>query len=221
MLSEKQKTIYNWFVRAQRINNNKPFRPRKNFDKFDEEKYLPDLIKIEKIFEKSPHLFRKEYFDAPYILHSKDKDRFLPLNYYSSIKGITACTSYFKLLQQQNPDEQLDFIRDSLKFIVEFCLKHKIGFYDYINYKTIAQKDCLKHLKQHYISWYVVLSFPGFLKLVQQMPNDEFTLYFGSDIDLNNLISRWSESIIARPYLEKKLKEMNLFVFKKLNSGSK
>ena len=33
MISEKEKIIYNSFPYTQRISQNKPFRPRQNFDK--------------------------------------------------------------------------------------------------------------------------------------------------------------------------------------------
>jgi hypothetical protein len=35
MITEKQKQIYNLYIRALRTNNNKPFKYKKNWDKFE------------------------------------------------------------------------------------------------------------------------------------------------------------------------------------------
>lgn len=61
MITEAQKNIYNWYLRAQRVNNNQPFRYRKNFDNLDKEKFYPNLVKIEKVFQKYPHLMRRNF----------------------------------------------------------------------------------------------------------------------------------------------------------------
>jgi len=214
MITEAQKNIYNWYLRAQRVHNNKPFRYRKNFDNLDKETFYPHLLKIERVFQKYPHLMRREFFDAPYIIYN-DVKKFYGLNFFSSLKGLTTCIAYFKLLAQQQPDEQIDFLKESLRFVTNFCAEHDLMLNQYIRFKSIAQNDCLKHLKNHQISWYLVMAIPGFINLVQSLPRDEFSLYFGEDIDLNFLISAYGSSKLAKVFLEKKIREIDEFLIKK------
>ena len=215
MLTETHKQIYNWYISAQRRNNDKPFRYRRDFSKFNEEKYLPSLIKIEKTFEKYPHLRRQEFFDAPFQVHTKEKDQYYSLESYATQKALMTCIAYFKLLDQQKPDEQLEYIKESLRFVTNFCIEHKLFLYQYVQYKSVAQNDCLKHLKNHQISWYLVLVLPGFLSLIQAMPLDEFSLYFGEEIDINHLITAWAGSRVTRQFLEKKVREIDQFLIQK------
>jgi len=216
MVTETQKNIYNWYLRAQRVHNNLPFRYRKNFDRIENEKFYPSLVKIEKFFTQFPHFLRKEFFDAPYVVY-KDEKKYYSLDFFSSMKGISTCVAYFKICQQQKPDEQMDFIKDSLKFIAKFCIANKIHLKDYVRYKSIAQNDCLKHLKNHQISWYMAIALNGFLALLLGMPRDEFTLYFGDEIDLNKLIGAYGSSILAKPFIETRLKELDNLITKNLN----
>ena len=220
MLTDIQKQIYNWYICAQRRNNGKPSRFRKDFSKFNTEKYLVPLQKIEKTFEKYPHLKRSEFFDAPFLVY-RDKEQYYSLDFYASQKGLMTCISYFKLLEQQKPDEQLEYIKESLKFITNFCLEHSLLLNQYTNYKSVAQNDCLKHLKQHQISWYLVLAIPHFLRLIQSLPEDEFILYFGSEIDLNFLIASYASSKVTRQFLEKKVRELDIFLIKKAVENNK
>ena len=220
MLSELQKQIYNWYICSQRRNNGKPSRFRKDFSNFKEEKYLSALQKIEKTFEKYPHLKRMEFFDAPFKVYP-DKEQYYSLDFYATQKALMTCISYFKLLEQQNPDDQLEYIKESLRFITNFCLASNLLLNQYIRFKSVAQHDCLKHLKQHQISWYMVLAIPGFLKLIQEMPDDEFGLYFGAEIDLNFLIASYASSKVTRHFLEKKIRELDLFLMKKMVENGK
>ena len=215
MITDNQKQIYNWYISAQRRNNDKPFRYRRDFSKFNEEKYLPSLLKIENTFEKYPHLKRQEFFDAPFQVHTNDKDQYYSLESYATQKALMTCISYFKLLDQRKPDEQLEYIKESLKFVTNFCIEHNLFLHQYVHYKSVAQNDCLKHLKNHQISWYLVLALPNFLKLIQTMPDDEFSLYFGEEIDLNHLIASWASSKLTRQFLEKKVKEIDQFLIQK------
>jgi hypothetical protein len=220
MISDIQKTIYNWYIRALRSRNDKPFRYRKNFDNIENDKCYPYLVKLETFFSKYPHFLRKEFFEAPYHVY-QDVKKYFGLDFYASMKGMATCMAYFKLLQQQNPDDQIDFIRESLKFIGQFCEEHNLMFSEYIRYKSIAQNDCLKHLKNHQISWYLVPAIPGFVELIQDMPRDEFILYFGSDIDLMQIITTYNNSTIARNFIQQKTRFLEQFLLNKLKQRYK
>jgi hypothetical protein len=214
MITEPQKRIYNYYLRSFRINNNNPFRPKKKFDDLKEDK-KNQLIKLEKFFIKFPHLFNADFFDAPYILY-QDEKKYYGLDFYASNKGLSTCINYYKFLQQTNPDNQLDYIKNSLKFITNFCIEKNIPIDGYTSYRSVAQNDCLKHLKEHSISWYCVFFIPRFRDLLYDLPKDEFELYFGSDIDLNDMEQKLINSTDAKRILVEGIKKITTFVQKKL-----
>lgn len=204
-----QKDIYNYYLRAYRVNNNKPFRPKKNFSDVEKNpQILNHLLKLEYVFKTYPHFLNENYFDAPYKIY-KDESPFYGLDFYSSSRGISTCIAYYKYIQKSLPSEQLEYIRDSLRFIAEFCIEKRIRLNSYISYATVVRPDCLKHLKEYRISWYVVFLIPGFIDLIRDMPKDEFELYFGDSIDVNRLyINYYSDT-----KLQKMLKDMYLKIY--------
>jgi hypothetical protein len=203
MITEQQKQIYNLYLRAFRVNNNSPFRAKKNFDdvESDGEKMI-SLQKIERVFQKYPAFFSKMFFDAPYKVYDDDK-KFFSLKFYSSHKGISTCIAYYKVLLQGNPEEQFDFLKDSYKFVAKFCEERKINLNQYTKFCSVAQNDCLIHLKEHKISWFLVFNVPGFYNLLYNLPRDEFELYYGSSIDLYALYDRYNSSAKTRDFLDK------------------
>lgn len=213
MISDFQKSIYNLYLRALRTNNNKPFRAKKDFKKVKDSDIL-ELNKLEKFFTRYPHLFKSAYFDAPYIIYKNDEKKFFGLSFYSSYKALTTCLAYFKILAKGDPDSQMDFLKESLKFVTDFCIEKKIRLASYVDYCSIAQQDCLKHLKEHKISWYVVFAIPRFLDIIYDLPSDEFSLYFGEDIDLMDMKDRLDKSKIAGDYLKKKIRLLSQYIDK-------
>lgn len=214
MITEPQKRIYNYYLRSFRINNGNPFRPKKKFDDLKEEK-LNQLIKLEKFFCNFPHLFNADFFDAPYKLYQDDK-KYYGLDFFASNKGLSTCINYHKFLQQTIPDNQLDYIKASLKFIANFCIEKNISLSSYVDFKSVAQNDCLKHLKEHAISWYLVFCIPKFRDLLFDLPKDEFELYFGSDIDLQDMENKLNQSTDAKRIIQKGTEKIKDFIQKKL-----
>jgi hypothetical protein len=192
MISDIQKQIYNLYLRAYRINNNRPFKAKKKFDDLSAEK-IAYLEKLENVFKRYPSFLSNLYFDAPYKIYNDEK-KFYDLKFFSSSKGISTCIAYFKVLNNGNPEEQIDFIKSSYKFIAEFCVSKNISLDQYIYYCSVSQNDCIIHLKEHKLSWYIIFGLPGFYDLLYDLPSDEFELYFGSDISLGALYDKYNAS---------------------------
>lgn len=216
MITETQKQIYNLYLRAFRVNNNKPYRTRKKFDDFEKEPDYMYLMNLEGFFKKYPHLLKSDFFDAPYKLYKNEKS-FYDLRYFSSYKGLTTCVEYYKSLLHSNPDEQLDFIKNSLKFVGEFCLEKKILISEYANFKSVVQNDFLKHIKEHRVSWYLVFGLKHAHDIIHKMEPDIFELYFGTDVNLNSLYNNYINSKKAKDMIETSIKKMDRFIEKKLN----
>ena len=215
MITDFQKEIYNKWLRSYRINNNSPFKPKRKFDDITDPKKLLSLIKLEKFFAKHRHLFRNEFFDAPYKVYG-DERKYYSLEYYASSKGLMSCVAYFKIINKSNPDEQMDFIKESIRFIYDFCLEKNIPLNDYSSYKSISQFDFLKHLKDHKISWYIVFCIDNLYQKLYTMDREEFELYFGSDLSLSQMYSKYMSSEQAKPFLDKKIKKIADLIIKNL-----
>ena len=200
-LTEQHKHIYNLYLRAFRVNNNNPFRPKKDFkDVIKDPEKMMALQKIDQVFQKYPAFCSNLYFDAPYKIY-KDEKPFYSLKFFGSQKGISTCLAYVKLLRNSNPEEQFEFIKESYKFIAEFCIEKRIPLEHYTRHCSVAQNDCLKHLKEHKISWFLIFSVPHFHSLIFNLPQDEFQIYYGSDVSLSSLYSRYQSSPLTQKYM--------------------
>ena len=156
MITDTQKQIYNLYLRSLAEGSDRPYKVRKNFDNLKTE-YIEELKKLEAFFIKFPHFLRYEYFQAPYKIY-QDEKKYYSLKFYSGYKGMQTCLAYFKSLKESDPDGQLDYLKESLKFITNFCLEKGIQLEQYPDYKSVAQKDFLIHLKQHKVSFYAAFA---------------------------------------------------------------
>lgn len=152
-LTEK---IYNTYLRVSRSQNNKPFRYRKNFEGFENEKnYLP-VLRLKNFFSRHPQIKMEEYFLAPYVVFSSEKDSFYDLGFYNSQQAVKVYTMYSKKCMMEDPDSeiQLNKIKEGLVFIKDFCISKKITLQEYTNFKTEKVHDFLVHLTNKQISIY-------------------------------------------------------------------
>ena len=213
MISDQQKHIYNLYLRALRVNNDKPFRPKKNFA--DVEKKPEVLLQLENIakrFAQFPHLCNNAYFDAPYKVYSNDKTAYYGLDFYAKHKALTTCITYLKILEMASPKEQKTFIKESFTFIANFCVDKRITLDEYCNYKSVVQLDCFKHLKEHRLSWYVIFSIPNFYSKLHAMPSDEFALYYGEERDLNTVLIEYNKDADIAEYCHKCAKKIKDYI---------
>lgn len=137
-LTERQKGIYNAYLYALRVSQNKPFTPRKDFKTFKEESVI-HLKKLENFFNKFPYIKVVDYFKAPFVIH-KDED-FIGLDFFTKMSAVKTFSMYMKYIQEKDPDseEQIKFIQDSLKFIGSFCLRNKLTPEKYSTHKKIGR----------------------------------------------------------------------------------
>ena len=223
LLTEKQKQIYNLYLRAFRTNNNLPFRAKKKFSDIETDgEKLMSLQKIEKVFNKYPAFFNSMFFDAPYKIYDDQdgKSKWHSLKFYGSQKGITTCIAYYKTLMQSNPEEQFDFLKESYKFVTNFCIEKKITLDGYTRHCSVAQNDCLIHLKEHKISWYLVFDIPHFHDLLYRLPEDEFELYYGSDVDLTKMQAQYRSSQKTQDFLAGIRRKITPFIRQKISQQS-
>jgi hypothetical protein len=180
--------IYNTYLRVSRQKNNKPFRYRKNFDDFEkEENYLPTL-KLKSFFTRNPDVRMEDFFAAPYVVFSEEKNAFYDLKFYNSLQAIKVYSLYTKKIAMTDPDSdiQLKKIKDGFVFIRDFCLEKHISLKDYINFKTKETHDFLVHLSRKKISIYNLFLLKDFDKVIRTYDYELLSFI------LNDLASRIS-----------------------------
>ena len=82
-MTEFEKSVYNTFLRVKRVEQNKPFRARKNFDKFEDGDDYPYVKKLGMFFNKFSHIKMINFFTAPYRVYTDSVEQF-DLKFYTS-----------------------------------------------------------------------------------------------------------------------------------------
>lgn len=213
-ITDFDKKVYNMWLASARKHSNKPFKFRKDFSDFENNKNFSFLKKLSHLFIKTPHLFRYEFFDAPYVV---DKTRkYYDLKYYASFKAISNFTEYIKI-KETNPDNVLDNILNSFKFIYNFCNEKNLSLNDYAFYKSVVYNDCLKHIKDHYVSPYIIFCIPELHSLIVNLDDDVYKLYYG-DMDLEKLQRTYENDENIKNLCNKCKKKISTKLLEKLNS---
>lgn len=154
MVTEFEQYVYNSYLSAIAKAADRPFRPRKNFDGFDDEKYA--LLKRLGPFLSSNDLDVEDFFNAPFFLYNDET--YKPLSYYVTPDAVTSYTR-FKRKQDECTDEEklLDYTKKGLAFVLKFCIENNLTIDQYRQYKTDSDIPiCLLHLKEHKINFFVV-----------------------------------------------------------------
>jgi hypothetical protein len=155
MITNFQKQIYNNFLVASRKSQNKPFQIRKNFDKMEEDVVVL-LNKLSDFFNEYKHVNQQDFFVAPYKIY--DDVEYYKLDYFTTAKARKAYAAYMKKLELEDPDssDALVRLRDSLKFVYEFCLLNDLTFEEYPVYVESSLPCMIEHLKNHDINYYTL-----------------------------------------------------------------
>lgn len=207
-LTDFDKRVYNLYLSSTRSIQNEPFTLRKDFSKM-EESQLCTLKKVSTLFGRVPHLMCAEFFQSPYLLST---EKFFDLKFFASPKAIGYYTKYVRELENRSPDEQLEYIKKSYLFIYTFCRSKNIRLRDYPFYKTTSIEDCIKHIKDHKVSMYVIFSFPALYSVIINLESDIHNLFFG-DISIQDLQNKISKSKVAFELT----RQLNSVVSKKLD----
>ena len=155
-LSDLEKLIYNKHLAVSRSIKGKPFKLKKTFEDVDPTKRL-FLKRIATLFKKHPNINLDTFFSAPYKLYP-DVD-FFGLDYYASLRAIKSYTMYKQFLFVQDPDSQIQEVKDSLQFIVKFCISEQISLHKYSQHMTSDLYTWMIHYKQNLINPYSMMEF--------------------------------------------------------------
>jgi hypothetical protein len=214
-----QQKIYNQHLASYKQRQGKPYTQRANFESFSEDKpeeYLA-LMKLDKFFTNHPYVNRKLFFNAPYYIHS-DRE-YVDLCFYTSQAAIKCYTLYLKQLEEQSPDSdsQMEYILDTLAFIRDFCIEHKIGLRDYFKHIDGVTYSWAKNYAANNTSIYVLYGFEFFniqvYNLMIGMPPDERALFFEDALNNHvNIKEKLNKSKKAKQLIIKGIQEIDKII---------
>ena len=219
MVTEREKHIYNTYLRVSRTARNKPFTYRKDFSDLDDSTKL-FLKRIDNLLIKYPHISVENYFIAPFKVYPNAEH--FALEYFANMGGVNAYTTYMKQIQEMSPDsdEQLEFIKRSLKHIGLFCLMHKITLEQYPTYRTGLTYDWMKQIKKHEISIYALMEFSEIGDIIKEIADDEKELFLG---DVGTFFwgykTKYTQSKLANVLVKTGMEKINKIIKTKIKES--
>lgn len=212
IISEKEKYIYNTYLRVHRSKQNKPFKYRRDFSKFDETEHFVYIKRLGNFFNKFNHINIDKFFGAPYGLYPDDNSIY-DLRFYASPRAIKVYSLYLKSLDQSDPDSEhhIQYVKDSLLYIYKYCLAKNINVNEYINEKSGDIPTFILHLRDRYISIYSVIGIDTFDLIMHRIPNDRLNFTVGENFisQLDNFRTQYKISTKLKTITEKGIKQIN------------
>lgn len=170
-MTEQEKLIYNNYLIVTRSKQGKPFKVRKDFEKFEEQKCYSYVKRLCAFFNRYPHIKIKEFFEAPYNIYTDTQH--LSIDYYLTRAAIKSYSLYQKKLQDLSPDYQIESIRASLQYIGSFCIRNNLSLEQYIYHRTGCIYTWMLHYREHNINIYSLFEMGDILSIVSNTPSDE------------------------------------------------
>lgn len=195
MVTKLQKYIYNAYLIRSR--QGQPFKIRQDFsDVSSDVKSL--LIKLENFFQKYSHIKIDEYFDAPAKLYPEEKYPYL--DFFTTRAAIKTYSIYKNRKEEDNPENQFEEIKESLRFIGMFCLRNKINLYEYLTYKSGYIRDWLNHYREHKINLYSLMELKNVENVLQNLSDEENEFF-------SDILSKKLETFRIRYFNSNKTKQ--------------
>ncbi|MAF26103.1 hypothetical protein CL634_11120 [bacterium] len=211
-MTSQEKHVYNSFLRISRIKQNSPYRIRKNFDGFEDDKKYIYIVKINQILKRNKSIQLNDFLTAPYEVYS-DGNHY-DLKFYTTQRAIKVYTTYIKkrLSSDIDSDEITDKIKSSLFYIYKFCQAENILIADYVKHKTDLVNSFILHIQENHIIMYVLFGFPDFEKELNKMSYEVQEFILGDQINkLDKMRKNYFASKRAKAVITKgitKLKEI-------------
>lgn len=214
-LTDLEKLLYNKHLSTYRRLKNKPFKFKKNFTDIENTDKHKHLTRIATLFKKHRELNIDVYFEAPYKLYPDVE--YFGLDYYSTLRAVRSYTLYKKTLFLQDPDSQLEDVKDSLSFITKFCIQQKILLHQYPFFRQTDTFAWLTHYKENKINIYSIMEFSNVVSSVQTLAEDIQRMFVKDFVEqFKSLHLLYIKSQLLRPYLKKTVPLLNNFVNQQL-----
>lgn len=199
--------IYNTYLSVSRGSQNKPWRARQDFSKFDNTVDGVLCRKLQLFFNKFPQIDIKEFFLAPYTIY-KDEEYF-PLKFYTTQKAIAVYSVYQKQKLEESPDNvnQIEDIKKSLKHIGMTCIERKISFEKYCFEKNGYSFTPVLDYNSKLINIYVLIKLPSFDSIINSLNLQDKELYLKNVYNnIGKFKLRLNMSTRAKPLIDEGFK---------------
>lgn len=215
MINEKEKYIYNSFLKISRGIKNKPFTFRQDFSKLDSSSVLY-LKKLNSFFSSHSNVNYDDFFIAPYRIYKSDD--YFDLHFYCTRRAIK-CYAEFMRQRETSDTESEDTIsicKECCSYIYNFCKENSITLEEYKRAVSGTTPVALQHLKDHKINFYLLHG----LGVNPRLSDDAF-IYEFAIADFYNLFETTKQKFIKSKRLKDvirtalKLIEEKLLIFEK------
>lgn len=219
MITDLERRIYNKHLAVSRSLRGKAFRLKQDFNDFQNDPKYVHIKRLFIFFSKYPDVNMDTYFIAPYKLYPDVQ--YFDLSYFASPRAIKTYTIYKQQLLQESPDSQIQDVKESLRFLVHYCIKNNIQLTDYVTFKEKSIEPIWTyHIKHNKINPYVLMEFSNVFHTIQEMPKDEREILLGRfGANFLDYRTKYINSKELKPFLEKAFIKLKLFVDKNLNSA--
>jgi hypothetical protein len=217
-ITDLEKHLYNKHLAVSRSEKNKPFKVKKDFSNVIETDKQKFLKRISTLFKKHPEIDPDTFFRAPYRLYPDVE--YFGLDYFSTMRAIKTYTMYKKQQFLQDPDSQLESVKDSLKFIANFCIENNIQFYQYPYHRTSDLFTWMQHYKQNKINIYSVMEFTNVFSSAKSLAEDVQKIFVGEFVErFQQLYVNYNNSTNIKAYIKKAIPVLSNFVEKQLTQS--
>lgn len=214
-LTELEKLLLNKHLAISRSERNKPFKLKKDFSNIvntDKHKFIK---RISILFVKHPEIDPDTFFKAPYKLYPDVE--YFGLDYFSTMRAVKAYTTYKKQIFIQDPDSQIEQVKESLKFIANFCIFNNIHFHQYPTHRTSDLFTWMQHYKQNKINIYSVMEFTNIFSSAKSLAEDVQQFFVREFVEhFQRLHISYNKSSNLKPYIQKAIPVLSVFVEKQL-----
>ena len=193
-MTSQEKHVYNSYLRISRSRQNKPFKLRKDFSKFEEDKNYKFVIKLINVLNRNKSIDLEDFLNAPYDVYG-DNDQY-DLKFYTTQRAIKVYTTYTKkqMADDIDDDKVISKIKESLFFIYNFCKDNQITLKEYVNHKTNIMNSFVLHVQENKIILYVLFGFSTFERELNKTPYEVREFILG---DLVRNIDRYRKNFQA------------------------
>ena len=162
-MTSQEKHIYNSYLLISRSRHNKPFKLRKDFSKFEDDKNYKYVVKLNNILSRNKSIQLEDFLSAPYEIYGDDH---FDLKFYTTQRAINVYVTYTKKRMADDIDNDgvTEKIKESLYFIYNFCKENNITLKEYIEHKTNVMNSFVLHVQENKVIIYVLFGFNSFEK---------------------------------------------------------
>ncbi len=155
MINDKEKYIYNSFLKISRTVKNKPYNFRQNFSTLDNTTCLY-LKKLSSFFSTYQNISFDDFFIAPYKVY--EREEYFDLHFFCTRRALKCYTEYIKQRETSDTesDNTIEFCKECCKHIYKFCKEQELTLNTYKTAISGTTPIVLQHLKDHKINFYVL-----------------------------------------------------------------